>query len=343
MRGLNCEFVQPNDFLFFLNKQIETAKEIKIAVAYLKTGGYTALSSGITNFLEKGGRLEIVLGLADYGITDSLPLKKLLALKKKFGKHLNLLFICNRRFHPKLFIFKNNKKATILIGSSNFTGGGFGGNIEANVSIVSSYKNPFVKKVVRFYEHKIKEIAKPLTAKVYEEYHKFLIKKVKKIKRTDLKISTTQIPFNKKRGNELIRSDGQPIFGKKIFAFCTEPDCKRKVEYPTNWCCDDHSENDSLDTPKPTSKQRDKFKKSKGCSKKKNKTIRLLVDNKPLYANKIEVICNRKRCREPLPATNDFYWIICKTHYDKQKKDKKNPTRYHGIWLSCDKNKAIKK
>lgn len=59
-------------------------------------------------------------------------------LKKRKAK-VKLFDQTNGLFHPKIYLFYNEKKYVVFIGSSNFTYSGFYGNVESNVMISGNY------------------------------------------------------------------------------------------------------------------------------------------------------------------------------------------------------------
>ena len=56
----------------------------------------------------------------------------------------------NAIFHPKVYLFRSGKSYCCILGSSNFTGGGFGDNVELNVSVMGKTAEPFFAQVVKF-------------------------------------------------------------------------------------------------------------------------------------------------------------------------------------------------
>lgn len=58
----------------------------------------------------------------------------------------------NGVFHPKLYLFRVSKTYCCMIGSSNFTNGGFGDNIELNACVTGRTTDSFFAKVSAFIE-----------------------------------------------------------------------------------------------------------------------------------------------------------------------------------------------
>lgn len=123
-----------------INQELSNASESKIAVAFMKYTGLKVIQESLINTLEKKGQVEIIAGL-DFKTTDPKAIKFLIDLKSDFK---SLKFFCfgdkkdNKTdivFHPKIYLFKNDKELTSIIGSTNLTGGGLMTNFEVNTII----------------------------------------------------------------------------------------------------------------------------------------------------------------------------------------------------------------
>ena len=114
------------------------------AVAFAKTSGnYEELLKAIATFLRSGGRVEMTFGADVFGRdvkgSEYEAIEKLLS---EFQNQPNAKFFLyhekgSRTFHPKIYLFSNPKtnKALLLVGSSNWSAGGFHDNVEANISV----------------------------------------------------------------------------------------------------------------------------------------------------------------------------------------------------------------
>jgi len=123
-----------------INQEITSSKNVRIAVAFMKMTGLRVIEESLNNCLNKKGTIEIIAGL-DFKTTDPQAIKFLIDLRKSFS---NLSFYCfgdkNENhtdivFHPKIYLFNNNKECTSIIGSTNLTGGGLTSNFEVNTII----------------------------------------------------------------------------------------------------------------------------------------------------------------------------------------------------------------
>lgn len=123
-----------------INFELQQANEVRIAVAFMKVTGIKIIENSMKDCLNKDGKIEIITGL-DFKTTDPKSIQYILNLKKDFP---NLGFYCygdrqNNRtgivFHPKIYLFSNQKEKTSIIGSTNLTGGGLTTNFEVNTII----------------------------------------------------------------------------------------------------------------------------------------------------------------------------------------------------------------
>jgi HKD family nuclease len=123
-----------------INFELQQANEVRIAVAFMKVTGIKVIEDSIKSCLRNNGKIEIITGL-DFKTTDPKSLQYILNLKEDFP---NLDFYCygdkqNNKtdivFHPKIYLFSNQKEKTSIVGSTNLTGGGLMTNFEVNTII----------------------------------------------------------------------------------------------------------------------------------------------------------------------------------------------------------------
>ena len=72
-------------------------------------------------------------------------------------------------FHPKLYLFESGGRFCCLMGSSNFTSGGFADNTELNVCIEGRKSDAFFRQVETFIEEQEKH-SDPITAPEIADY-----------------------------------------------------------------------------------------------------------------------------------------------------------------------------
>jgi hypothetical protein len=72
-------------------------------------------------------------------------------------------------FHPKLYLFENGNKSCCVMGSSNFTSGGFGNNSELNVCFEGGTSDPFFKQISAYIDAQEKD-SDPITKAELSDY-----------------------------------------------------------------------------------------------------------------------------------------------------------------------------
>lgn len=119
-------------------------KVFRGAVAFAKaSGNYGDLLKAMSSFVEGGGQIDLTFGAdtfygqnagSDYSAVEGL----LSALGNKPTVRLFLYHEKGRTFHPKLYLFSNEEdgRAMLIVGSSNWSTGGFWDNVEVNVIVL---------------------------------------------------------------------------------------------------------------------------------------------------------------------------------------------------------------
>ena len=108
---------------------------LDIAVAWVRASGMAYLSERLANFLQHGGRLSVIVGI-DLHNTTREGLQALLELER-FG-HCETYVYHNEAgsvFHPKLYLFRNEEEARLIVGSNNITESGLYVNVEAGLQV----------------------------------------------------------------------------------------------------------------------------------------------------------------------------------------------------------------
>jgi HKD family nuclease len=108
------------------------------AVAFAReSGNYRELLVSLTDFARGGGTIEMTFGANRFAEGEGSDYRAIEALLRELGDfpnvHLYLYEQPDRTFHPKLYLFASQTHALLIIGSSNWTQGGFQRNVEANV------------------------------------------------------------------------------------------------------------------------------------------------------------------------------------------------------------------
>ena len=318
------KFLKSYDIPRQFGELASSSREIKIAIAYLKRTGFEAIKDALKSFIQKKGRLKVLVGLADQYITDPQALQDLIELRKLLsGEYTNLLqmrYYGKQDFHPKFFIFKGKNQVAVILGSSNLTGGGMSRNIEANVLLASGRTNygP-IKDIDDFFDviwsRKGDVGPVDLTEEIFKRYkhNKEVYERLRKHQTAKKKpIPAGKFPtFKKKRqlsprAEFLLLIEGRSVHGQELEGFCTQ--CDRPVTISKKWLdywfCDKHR-GPSAYVPSPEEKGE------------KGGIIRLLVDDAEVNAKNIEKLCSKPSCKEHVDLTNDFYWLVCQRCYNK--------------------------
>ena len=160
----NFAFIDDPSILKNIFKEnIFKSKEIKIMVAYLKDSGLKIIEDSLLRVTKSGTNLKIITCF-DFGLTEPLAMKKLLLLENTSIKIFDNPTI---NFHPKIYIFRKQDTDTIILGSSNLTGGAFNNNVELNVVFDIKNDLEFDKVFERFWNS---QFSKQLTKEVIERY-----------------------------------------------------------------------------------------------------------------------------------------------------------------------------
>ena len=119
---------------------------VEFAVAWSNNAGVDRIFDSVRKFLSEGGSVRVTAGL-DFGRTTYEGLGKLLTLEHEADMTTHVFFDENPActFHPKVFLFKNDSEACLLVGSNNMTGAGFESNVEAALGFSGSLEDETVR------------------------------------------------------------------------------------------------------------------------------------------------------------------------------------------------------
>lgn len=108
---------------------------LDIAVAWVRASGMSYLSGRLANFLQLGGQLSVVVGV-DLKNTTREGLQALLNLEQ-YGQCETFVYHneAGSIFHPKLYLFRNEEEARLIVGSNNITMSGLYVNVEAGLQV----------------------------------------------------------------------------------------------------------------------------------------------------------------------------------------------------------------
>jgi HKD family nuclease len=119
----------------FLRQSFEDSrwKEFRAAIAFVKYSGTKHVREALAAF---SGRAKVTLSVGiDSGGTSVEGLSDLLSALEGRGDLWVFHNVSRSSFHPKIYLFKNERHADFVIGSGNLTEGGLFTNYEANVRV----------------------------------------------------------------------------------------------------------------------------------------------------------------------------------------------------------------
>lgn len=117
--------------------------QFQAAVAFARqSGNYVELIEAMRQFAKEGGTIDLTFGAdtfpsgargSQYDAIDTL----LSELGHSPRVRIHLYHETTRTFHPKVYLFANTGqgRALLIVGSSNWSAGGFHENVEANVAV----------------------------------------------------------------------------------------------------------------------------------------------------------------------------------------------------------------
>lgn len=143
---------QQNTLLHLLIGELKSGKwsRFSAAVAFARqSGNYVELLEVMAAFAEAGNTIELTFGANTFGAEAAgSEYEAIAALLRRLGKRRNvrchLYREKSRTFHPKIYLLDNEKagRALVVIGSSNWSAGGFHDNVEANVVVELDFARP---------------------------------------------------------------------------------------------------------------------------------------------------------------------------------------------------------
>lgn len=132
---------------------------LDIIVAFAKNSGVLRIKDSLASFRERGGKVNIYVGI-DLNGTSYEALTTLLL----HTDSLNILHSENNQtFHPKIYQFLGKEKSLIIVGSHNLTAGGLWTNFESSLIIPiekSKANNMNILKEMKKYTKELKSFNK---------------------------------------------------------------------------------------------------------------------------------------------------------------------------------------
>ncbi|WP_316805317.1 phospholipase D-like domain-containing protein [Pedobacter nototheniae] len=184
-----------------INDGLSNFNEAYFAVAFLKMSGYSSLLPQLSNFIENGGEIKIVVGQY-FALTEPKALYALFNLFQKYPT--SKLFLAKAEivtsvFHPKLYLYKSSDNCRVISGSANLTKGGLISNKETSLSIDCDERQSIWLDAKGYFETLVSsehaEEASLLVIQQYETFYEQQKQANKQIKPIPIK-TKAQLAFN---------------------------------------------------------------------------------------------------------------------------------------------------
>ena len=158
-----------NDILSHIKKELRTAKEFLFSVSFIRMSGLEMLIQTFKDVEGTEATGKIIT-------TDYLNYTEPKALRKLLSYHfIEVRIVTEEAFHTKGYFFNDGEKNTVIIGSSNITGGALKSNKEWNIK-ASALEQGGLTEEFRAAFDELWETAIPLTESWLQEYEKRYIK-----------------------------------------------------------------------------------------------------------------------------------------------------------------------
>ena len=173
---INNSKKKQNDILSHIKKELRASKEFLFSVSFIRMSGLEMLIQTFKDIENTGTTGKIIT--TDYlNYTEPKALRKLLSYN-----FIEVKLVTEEAFHAKGYFFNDGEKNTVIIGSSNITGGALKSNREWNIRASALEKGGLTEEFrTSFYE--LWETATPLTESWLQEYEK-RYRKEEEIRRT---------------------------------------------------------------------------------------------------------------------------------------------------------------
>lgn len=145
--------------------------QLRIGVAWVKRSGLSRLGPMLIAFRERGGHSEAIVGMDEGGATRQ-GLEDAISL---FDDVRIFHDPASRTFHPKVYLAWGEKRAAMIVGSSNLTAGGLYSNYEASLLTETDFAedgdSTFVQMMQSWFEtiRDDAEVCLPLTMDILKQ------------------------------------------------------------------------------------------------------------------------------------------------------------------------------
>lgn len=156
IRQLNLGSITAQRFGEEISSSLEDEEytEFLFCVAYMRESGLNRLSPAITSFQKRGGTIHGAIGV-DSGVTTVEALE---ALQDVSPASTVFSTVTNLIFHPKLYIFKGDSQARVIVGSANLTRDGLFRNVEFGTKLIFDLDDRDEKETFGSYEEFVLEL-----------------------------------------------------------------------------------------------------------------------------------------------------------------------------------------
>ena len=154
----------------YLARLLPMAGEACIQVAYLRVSGIELLREPLSELGRRGGRLRL-LTCGDFSQTEPEALRFL----RELGGRTEVRMVSSsglQGFHPKCYLLTTGRYSVLVVGSSNFTGGGLRDNVELNLALELPVEDETIVGARRIFES-LWEATPPLTNQCFDDYSRF--------------------------------------------------------------------------------------------------------------------------------------------------------------------------
>jgi len=153
---MEVKILQANDIAESIRSFLSWASNANIAVAYASYDAFLVLKEDFENFLRNNKKIRVIFDIERF-ITDKNVIEEFATIP---GDSECKVFLKNSKslpedlkgyFHPKFYLFYNNERYNVIIGSSNFTLNGIKSNLECNISISGYTNDDFFPKLTEYF------------------------------------------------------------------------------------------------------------------------------------------------------------------------------------------------
>lgn len=174
LRGLALEIrLLDNDEATFRDALAEAcgaAQAVRAAVAFVKGSGLAAAPE-LERAMTRGAEIRLLAGV-DFQLTDLDALDRFDRPPSAARVYVTAQPSERSAFHPKLYYLESGDVATAIVGSSNLTGGGLVGNVEANIYVKGNREDHALAAIRGFHDRLWESpSAVPLTSDFRQTYH----------------------------------------------------------------------------------------------------------------------------------------------------------------------------